>query len=70
MPLSKAKMRERKRADREKAMSNPTALYVKPKWVVKPNEYLLGHLACCPDYDPERPGDHFEHCKYINPMLR
>jgi len=59
MPLSKARMRERKRADRAN---------VKPKpYNVKPNIYLQAHLIMCPDYDPVKPNDH---CPFINPLLR
>jgi len=61
MPLSKERMRERKKVDR---MSNPTPINVKP------NRYLAAHLKVCPDYNVKNPGDHFNHCPYVNPMLR
>ena len=66
MPLSRARMRERKRSDR---------LNVKPKcalpeWIVKPNQYLQGHLRVCSDYDPLNPGEHWKTCPYVNPALR
>jgi len=37
---------------------------------VKPNRYLLAHLKVCPDYDVNSPGNHYDHCPYVNPMLR
>ena len=27
-------------------------------------------LLHCPDYDPVQPGLHFEHCPFVDPMLR
>ena len=64
MPLSRGRMRERKRLDR----------LVKPRLtVVKPNPYLEAHIRNYPegfldgtyrkDYDPE-------YDSYINPLLR
>lgn len=37
---------------------------------LQPNPYLRDHLRYCPDYDPLKPGNHWETCAYINPLLR
>ena len=66
MPLSKEKNRERMRAQR----LGCTQAQVIPDWVLRPNTYLSGHMAYCPDYDPVQPGLHFEHCPFVDPMLR
>ena len=36
---------------------------------VQPNRYLAAHLRVCPDYNVDKPGNHFEACPYVNPML-
>ena len=42
---------------------------VQPKsMVVQPNVYLQAHMKYCPDYDPVQL--EFDHCPYINPLLR
>ena len=66
MPLSKEKQRQWMKAHRQCHVI-PSVI---PNWVKHPNPYLAGHLAVCPDYNPEHPGDHFDHCPYVNPMLR
>ena len=65
MPLSKARNRERMR--RLRSVQPKSGL---PQWVVQPNYYLLGHLRICPDYNPVQPKNHFDHCPFINPLLR
>jgi len=72
MPLSKAKQAEWMREYRKRGGSViPKAKSVIPKAKsVIPNRYLSAHLAVCPGYDPVQPKDHFNHCPYINPLLR
>ena len=77
MPLSKARDRERKRRERASVQLSfstvqPNFFWVhsKPEWLVQPNQYLLGHLRVCPDYNPLNPGEHWETCPYVNPALR
>ena len=80
MPLSKARMQERKRLDRANVKPKPEALQANSTGmenlldttappVVKPNQYLEAHLRVCPDYNPVKPKDHWQHCPYINPVL-
>jgi len=38
--------------------------------VVQPNPYLAGHLKHCPDYNVNKPGNHWETCPFINPDRR
>ena len=70
MPLSKARNRERMREQMrvKRQMLQPSSHSVIPDWVLHPNPYLLGHLSVCPDFNPVRPSDHFDHCPYINPL--
>lgn len=71
MSLSKARDAERKRLARAKNVQpNLAVVQPKPDWQKNPNQYLLGHLSVCPDYEPVSPGDHFEHCPYVNPLIR
>ena len=67
MPLSKIKKAEYMR---ERRKQKSVGLSVIPNWVTNPNRYLASHLRVCPDYNPNQPSDHFEHCPYVNPLLR
>ncbi len=58
MPLSKEKQKQWMEEYRQRKDS------------VIPNQYLAAHLKCCPGYDTEHPGDHFDHCPFIDPTLR
>ena len=71
--------REREERRRERASVQPSFFSVqpnffwvqsKPDWLVQPNQYLLGHLSVCPDYNPLEPREHWETCPYVNPALR
>ena len=62
MPLSKAKQAEYMKEYRKRLKS------VIPS--VIPNRHLQAHLKVCPDYNFDNPGNHFDHCPYINPLLR
>ncbi len=75
MPLSKEKKVEYQREYRRRQKLGITQAQIAqppviPNWVLHPNAYLSGHLRYCPDYDPVQPGDHFEHCPFVDPMLR
>ena len=69
MPLSKAKQAEYMREYRKRSVI-PKSPSVIPNWVAQPNRYLAAHLRVCPDDNPVIPADHFDHCPYINPLLR
>ena len=72
MPLSKEKQAEymRNRRRQLKASVIPKSSSVIPNWILHPNSYLQAHLRVWPDYNPDKPSDHFEHCPYVNPMLQ
>ena len=66
MPLSKKRDKERKQ---QAKVFQPNSNLI-PKWIAEPNKYLTGHMNYCSDYDPVKPGDHFDHCPFVNPLLR
>ena len=70
MPLSKARDRERKRKERASVQPSFFSVQPNPDWLVQPNQYLLGHLRVCPDYNPLEPREHWGTCPYVNPALR
>ena len=65
MPLSKEKQREVMRNH----MRKKRKMFIPKVKALQPNRYVLGHLRVCPDYEVKHPGNHFEHCSYINPMF-
>jgi len=80
---NRERMREARRVQPKAAVVQPKvdALQLKSKGTkqvvsskppVQPNvnRYLTTRLSVCPDYDVIKPGDHWETCKYINPLLR
>jgi hypothetical protein len=62
MPLSKERQREWMKEYRKRSKT------VIPS--VIPNPYLSAHLKVCPEYNVNKSGNHFEHCPYIDPLLR
>jgi len=63
-------MRVRRHVKTQNHAQNEANVKTLPDWVACPNQYLAGHLSVCPGYNPLDPGDHFDHCPYVNPLLR
>lgn len=69
MPLSKKRNRDRMRLNR--LHEKPVVIVVQPnKHSVIPNRYLLAHLKMCPNYDIDKPGEHYKTCLYVNSVIR